>query len=454
VPAGYIDDARGDVRFVSEEAQRIRHMQERQAGLVSRGESRSGKTAKTASSMRRPDEPGRHERRLGKGATPTPFDTSAISALRRPPARTNWRDSATSTSLFQPDHALQGLPRPGNKNRPGATGALTPISEGDEPALASTSRSDLRRSVQAAASDLGPHFPLPPSRLQADNLTETRQTRHDLRARRESSVDSMAGDAPWTSLAWDTAVPARDMAPRSAISVPSANSPGRGPKDPTRVDERGLRSPRTTSTNSVKTQKSAARPLTMLRSSMAPNIRSPTTAEARDERVSRGVRFDLALPELYSPSVLTGSTASLSIVTSPKSGFRVPGTSFTVPIPFSGPSTPRTGRNDSTDSTATVDSSFSPARPESLASTASLSSTFSFERQDMAAGDLSDDVGHRGVRRTPDERAGLPRRDSATETHGRRPMSVAVLGGGYLDGGDEVLLQKNQRRRYSSVDSS
>ena len=33
-------------------------------------------------------------------------------------------------------------------------------------------------------------------------------------------------------------------------------------------------------------------------------------------------------------------------------------------------------------------------------------------------------------------------------------MSVAVLGGGYLDGGDEVLLQKNQRRRYSSVDSS
>ena len=448
VPAGHVDEERGDVRFVSEEAQRIRDMQEQQTRLVSRLHSQRDRQAQTVSV---------EQRRKGRGrGKPAPLDTSSISALRRPPARANTRESTLPVSSTRSELGDSSLSRSNSKSRHRATDTLTPIGKGDEPASAMTTRSALRKSLQAAASDLGPRFPLPPGSGHGEGVDQMPLARSGLRARRESSVDSLAGDAPWASLAWGQAASAKRDTPEAlhrAASVKSAQAAIHGANGGTGSDERGNPSPESPGVTTARERRPAARPLTMLRSSLAPDRRSPTTTEARTERVSRGVRFDLTSPKAYSPSVMTGSTATPDGMTSPRTGFRLPGTSFTIPLPFSAQSTPRTYRKDSVDSTATADSAFSAARSESDASTASPGSASSVERPDMPARASSDDIDPERIRRSSDKRAGPPRRDPGS-VRGDRPMSMAVLGGGYLDGGDDTTRQRVQRRRFSSIDST
>ena len=450
VPAGHIDVDRSDVRFVSEEAQRIQDMQEQQTRLVSKLQSQPGGPARTISVEQRRRDQGR-----GKFTKPAPLDTSSISALRRPPARANTRESALSASSTRSESGDSSL-RSNSKPRHRATDTLTPIGEGDEPTSAMTTRSELRKSLQAAANDLGPRFPLPPGRGHGEGVDHMPLARSGSRARRESSVDSLAGDAPWASLAWGQAASAEGDTPKAlhrAASAKSAQAANHGANGGTGSDERPHPPPESPGVTTVPERRPAARPLTMLRSSLAPDRRSPTTTEARTERVSRGVRFDLTSPKAYSPSVMTGSTATPDGMTSPRTGFRLPGTSFTIPLPFSAQSTPRTYRKDSVDSTATADSAFSAARSESVASTASPGSASSVERPDMPARASSDDIDPERIRRSSDEGAGLPRRDRGS-VRGGRPMSMAVLGGGYLDGGDDMTRQRVQRRRFSSIDST
>ena len=191
---------------------------------------------------------------------------------------------------------------------------------------------------------------------------------------------------------------------------------------------------------------------TLPRSSLTQTTSSPTTTSNDPMRKARGVRFDLRPPSTASIS----SFSSNDIATPPRSGLRIPGTSITLPIPFSsGPGTPRPRRHsiasisslsssNSSDTDGEMEEKADSTRPESSASSSPTATDMAEIRPDMvtrsSSGEL--DVAMEG-RRSVREKAGLPR---TTRGATGRPKSVAVLGGGYLDGG-------NEKRRHSSIDS-
>lgn len=143
--------------------------------------------------------------------------------------------------------------------------------------------------------------------------------------------------------------------------------------------------------------------------------RSASTLTAVPSRKDRGVRFDLGpVPEDSQDSEPGAAHSSPSLTSPPRTGFRIPGTSFHLPIP-SFPSTPRPPRR------ASLSSLEDEARPESFISTSSDRSGGS-EGEQSSLKYLARERGS-----VSDEKAGLP----------RRPKTVMVLGGDYLSGGSE-----------------
>lgn len=466
VPAGDIEHVGDRVGFVSEEGQRVRQQHYSSTQPLS--------VKPRIKDDRLPEESLSKSQQQKTKLAPLDIprnDPVKSASLRLPPKRSSTRDST-----MVPEHSqnrtssVKILPKPSTRRQTGH--ALTPI--GEEPSSAVTTKSDLRRSIQAAATDLGPHFPLPPWRSESsDSATDVTAKPSDrsIKARRESSVDSLSGAAPWAALARDPKAPMMDPLPTSPIRVvrktprtsttPSSRAPksprvaqltqDTQPRPPSRSSE--LASPTTPKVKRSTQDQTVPKRATMLRPSLAPDSRSPKTATARTERVAQGVRFKLNSPQAETPSTgeLTESTVMPGIA-SPKSGLRIPGTNFTLPLPFAVPGTPRPRRHSSVDS-ATSD--FSAARPESMASTVSLSDS-EVDRPGLVARVSSGDIDPLAIRRSSDERAGLPRRKdssssltAAPRNAAARPRSFATLGGSYLDGGAE---REKEGRRYPSID--
>jgi hypothetical protein len=145
--------------------------------------------------------------------------------------------------------------------------------------------------------------------------------------------------------------------------------------------------------------------------------RSASSLTAVSSRKDRGVRFDLGpVPEDSQDSQPEAAHSLASLTSPPRTGLRIPGTSFHLPIP-SFPSTPRPPRR------ASMSSLEDEARPESFISTSSdRSGSSTWEQSSLKY--LSRET--RGS--VSDEKAGLP----------PRPKTVMVLGGAYLSGGSEV----------------
>lgn len=145
--------------------------------------------------------------------------------------------------------------------------------------------------------------------------------------------------------------------------------------------------------------------------------RSASTLTAVPWRKERGVRFDLgSVPEDAQDSQAEAAHSLPSPTSAPRTGLRIPGTSFHLPIP-SFPSTPRPPRR------ASMSSLEDGARPESFVSTSSDGSGRSTGEQSSLKYLAREKRGS-----VSEEKAGLP----------PRPKTLMVLGGDYLSGGNEV----------------
>lgn len=464
VPAGELEVSGDKVAFVSEDGRKVHDLRELRAdvgGLLEPAGSQKSRSTKAQ----------QQRSKLAPLHMPNQRVTQTA-PLRLPPKRTATRDSMTQPSSREP--ASSRTTRISKRSEAGPS--LTPI--GEEPSSALTSKSELRRSTQAAAVDLGPHFPLPPSRSQsADSASRSDLQPEDdkvqtRKARRESSAGNLSQSGRWAALARDPAStpvhplpisPLRLMttsARSSKADTDTSKMPPKSPRlaqikaeeaqDPSPRSQTIPRSPRDPNPSGPVNQ--SAKRATTLRPSLAPDSRSPNATDAHTERVSQGVRFQLDSPVASTPSTgtLTASTITPGLP-SPKSGLRIPGTNFTLPLPFAVPGTPRPDPRVSIDST---DSEFSAARPESTASCTSFASQ-DMNRPGMVARESSGDIDPVGAigRRESNERAGLPRRGENTAAHrdrALRPNSFAVLGGSYLDGGGSE--DQKERRRISSID--
>jgi hypothetical protein len=533
VPAGRLEDQRGGIRFIQEEEDDWVKVEpaprSRAGGTITRDQGR-GKDLRGDDSARNGGKaeasPSRSKAQPGFIAVakpPRPPSTAQSLEgklpplnLRRPPNRSSTADSyetpdkarsstkapptrsATSDSIGRVGGPVHGGSKQARAKSVKVAVPMTPIGEESSDDVfdnALKSRSSMK-SVHAAAADLGPRFPLPPTREDSQPTPAP-----SAKSRRESSAMSLMSGAsrartnqngldlkvvPDIVIDKEVAVlpksPRTPHTPHTPALLPRSPNLRAPPKSP-RIDQiKGevsfnaplppLTYPSPILASSTETSGPnltlLSRRETMLRSSLAPETRSPKTATARTERVAQGVRFDLASP----PS--TGDPESEQPDSAPRSGFRIPGTKMHINLFGNPPSTPGPGRRISISTVSSVSSdedtsdddnanvrgrAVSPARPESFASVSSTDTdgTIDNSRPALVARGSSGDIDPVGTgdrpgseRRESDERAGLPRSRSSVI----RPKSVAVLGGSFLDGGKEMDRGPRDARRHSSFDSS
>lgn len=189
-----------------------------------------------------------------------------------------------------------------------------------------------------------------------------------------------------------------------------------------------------------------------------------------------GVRFDLEKRHSLSDEDLM-SPEGASTATPRSAGFRIPGTKLTIPFPStsrkrisqgsSAASTPTEQRsrgdsglildinNDDYDNASFMSSEIEAARPESVASLSSAGSVYHRRALDDLNGVKRENSLNRPCIRRISERAGLPKRSNRVvhdvDKQARRSHAV-VLGGTYLDGGEEGA-NLGHRRRPSSTGS-
>lgn len=189
-----------------------------------------------------------------------------------------------------------------------------------------------------------------------------------------------------------------------------------------------------------------------------------------------GVRFDLEKRHSSSESLLSPGSQQTS--TPRSAGFRIPGTKLTIPFPstarnrFSGgsttASTPSSAHNDESanlmlemkdadedyDMTSIETDEIEAARPESVVSLSSVGSTYQRRGLGDLTAPLGDDEKLAPLVKSVAERAGLPKRANTVLNdpgkQARRSHRV-VLGGEYLDGGDELEKKRGHVKRPSSV---
>ncbi|KAK4686159.1 hypothetical protein P7C73_g3970, partial [Tremellales sp. Uapishka_1] len=255
---------------------------------------------------------------------------------------------------------------------------------------------DYRQSPMAAATDLGPHFPLPPGRP-ASTLACAKQ------ARRESIATS-AGST---------------RGPAVLSTGPKSPNPAR-----IRSDAGDKRISVSQSVTPTKLTLPPKRRQTVA-VSVGHGSKSSTDADAKSTTnksqtvKSKGVRFDLS--PISSPDTVRDSIAS-----PPRSGFRIPGIGL-IPLPFSAPSTPiARPESDLIVRESHLELDGDSARPESFASVSTTGSSDTFQSEPVEITGLSED------------KAALPRSrlrgGSGSTISVSRPKSEAVvLGGKYLD---------------------
>ena len=217
-------------------------------------------------------------------------------------------------------------------------------------------------------------------------------------------------------------------------------------------------------------------PSSSLRSSLAQLQRADSTRSAKSARTAMGVRFDLEKRHSLSDEDLM-SPEGETTATPRSAGFRIPGTKLTIPFPStprkrfsqgsSAASTPTEQRpraesglildmnNDEYDNASFMSSEIEAARPESVASLSSAGSMYHRRALDDLNGVKRDNSLNRPSIRRISERAGLPKRSNTVvndaDKQARRSHAV-VLGGNYLDGGQEGVT-RGHRRRPSSTSS-
>ena len=215
-----------------------------------------------------------------------------------------------------------------------------------------------------------------------------------------------------------------------------------------------------------------------LRSSRAQMQRADSTRSAKSARTAMGVRFDLEKRHSLSDEDLMSPDDAEGTSTPRSAGFRIPGTKLTIPFPstprqrisqrsstMSTPTETDRGRyglvvdtnteNDECDTASPFRSSeIEAARPESVASLSSAGSMYHRRALDDLAGVKGDDRTDQPSIRRISERAGLPKRSNTVvhdaDKQARRSHAV-VLGGNYIDGGQEKGMQRGPIRRSSST---
>lgn len=362
---------------------------------------------------------------------------------------------------------------------------LAPINE-ESPAISSAYEVGLPGIT--LASDLGKQFPLPPSRAKRESsASDILATAAVPRNTKVTEMGSQALHVPMFGASHPTRESTSSFGNSRASAealTPSLPFPPlrAGSSHPSKVDDdvktvaptlnppppplaspaASLARPNIVHSTSDPTSLTSIQPepnSNTLRSSIDPS-RSTST----HSRKSQGVRF--ALLPLSTSSIASTST----IIEAPRSGLRIPGTSIELSLPFmSAPGTPRRRRHSiaslSSDSSVGSDSETDGesgpgremesegerggrrlrgmrddlVRPESLASISSTGTDME-TRPEMVARPSSEVLDTTSDSFLSGEKAGLPKRE------GGRPESVAVLGGGCLDGGKE-------RRLHSSIDS-
>ncbi|WVQ71124.1 hypothetical protein IAR50_000649 [Cryptococcus sp. DSM 104548] len=316
-------------------------------------------------------------------------------------------------------------------------------------------------STISAAKDLGPRFPLPPTRSFSANSVASLESPKAAVARAPYSATA-SSMAP-VSVRRDRGAPPREL------SLPKPRDKGRRKPDPTApfipkspaksVSEPPLTAP-PVSPDHNQSDPSIPRPLPQhkrsatlqshlsghpghlpLRSSMAPSAltRSESSRSAKGTRLAHGVRFMDKVEEKSPSPPCTGQTGTTTATTftsdsfsdddgitaelrSPaRRGVRVPGTNFQLPA-LSWPGLGSSRRE-----------SFASDVRESVASDSSLEGSTTSSSDDSLL----------PYRRDPSK--------DDQESRRARPKTVAILGGGYLDGGKEIT--RNRRPSSMSFDS-
>ena len=318
--------------------------------------------------------------------------------------------------------ARQVLPVLPRVKQPRRADPLTPIFEESVPAARPAPTRVLAAPAERSSiASLPPQFPLPPTRAKRESSASAIPTASHLPIPPNRGLPPPSQGPLPLPLPEDPPLPAR----ADTVTLEAERDGGALPDPPAPLASPQPLRPTVRHSTSEPTAHSLAPPRT-----------SP------DPKVTvkpRGVRFDLS-PTRLSPASPTPPT--------PRSGLRIPGTSFHLPIPFSTRSTPRrhsiasmtsvssggTGTDTDTDTDTDTEGEIrtarrEAARPESFASVSSTGSAIFdgvADRPGMPARESSE------TRALGEEKAGLPRYGGSG-----RPQSAAVLGGGYLDGGRE-----------------
>ncbi|WVQ85580.1 hypothetical protein IAT38_007746 [Cryptococcus sp. DSM 104549] len=302
-----------------------------------------------------------------------------------------------------------------------------------------------------AYQDLGHQFPVPPSHEPPMNgkpvksPLSPKSLNIDTSVRMVKAIDKDAPSTPKSARSRqgkESRLPRPDLqlnkpSPRRLTTIDSA--PSTAPISPahslTRASSQPPQRKRAATLNSFLAD-------LPLRSSMANVSRTSSSRSSKSVRVARGVRFMDKVEEKSPSPPVTGVSSDVASEINVKlgdqgpkgggvGGLRIPGTSYRVAIP--GIHTPKGEA----------------ARPESWASSSSEDSseeeTSESESDDSEKGRVPastarDAATGSSTRRVKDDKAGLPKAS--------RPKTMAVLGGGYLDGGKE---RDERRRRQSSV---
>jgi hypothetical protein len=337
------------------------------------------------------------------------IDRPGDPVLAPPPSRGQPRRSTTQPAPRPSIAPLNIKPRRTRSTSQKAppVAVLTPIGE-DEPSSASTVKASSVYSSRAAAAEIAPRFPLPPSRLAHGRAVH--QIQAALKTQSENTPTAGSTHPGLSGFLMSNPTPGNQAA---AVTH--------------RIDQLSQLAPE------VPAAESTAIP--SLKDPEDDEI-SPTSAKlparlaaAKSARTSKGVRFDLSSPRvaIFSPQTSisdSSATGSVHPAPTPKSPLSAVTSKWRSTI--FGALTPGRRQPESADLEPSSESAESAARPESLASTVSTDSEADLRQADVVHEDKRREELQEVPRRPSEEKAGLPRRKDNVLGAGRRDGAVGT----------------------------